>query len=183
MAKKPLVVDFSGVDSTGGRVRIPEGDYRVRVKSVKHDTSKAGNAMLVWEFEVSEGKHAGKVLRDRTVLQANSLWKLKQLLEAMGVEVPSKRVALRLEKYLKKELGVTTVDDEYEGKISSKVGDYISTDVLDESSEEDEDEVEDEEEEDEAPKRSKKAKKGKKGKKSKKVADEEEIEDLDLDEI
>jgi hypothetical protein len=172
---KPTVVDFTGVNA-GGRVRVPEGDYRVQVKSVKHDTSKDGNPMLVWEFEIVDGKHKGKVLKDYTSLSPKALWKLKQVLEAMGVTVPNKRVALRLERYAGVQLGVTTVDDEYEGKISSKVGDYINEDVLDD---EDEDEEEDEEEDVEpAPKKSKKSKKSKKA-----AEDEEEIEDLDLDEI
>jgi len=170
MADRKTVVDFTGVNANSGRVRIPEGDYPVVVKGVKHETSKAGNPMLVWEFEITEGKHKGKVLRDRTVLQENSLWKLKQLLEAMGITVPSKRVALDLARYPGMELGVTAVDDEYDGRISSKVADYVSADVFEEEDEE--------EEEEEAPPKSK-AKKSKK----RQDEDEEEIEDLDLDEI
>jgi hypothetical protein len=177
MANK-TVVDFSGVDSTGGRTRIPEDDYRVRVKSVRHETSNNGNPMLLWEFEITTGKFKGKVLRDRTMLMENSLWRLKQLLEAMGISVPSKRVALDLARYPGMELGVTAVDDEYEGRISSKVSDYINIAVLDEDEgDEDEEEVE------EQPASSKKGKKGKKAKRQAVAEDEEEIEDLDLDSI
>jgi hypothetical protein len=176
---KKTVVDFTNTDSSGGRVRLPEDNYKVRVKSVKHETSRNGNPMLVWEFEVTEGKYKGKVLRERTVLQENSLWKLKQVLEAMGINVPSKRVALDLARYPGKELGVAVVDDEpYEGKVSSKVSDYMDVDVLDEDDEEEEEYDEDDEEEEEEPTPRKK------GKKSRKVvSDEEEIEDLNLDEI
>jgi hypothetical protein len=178
MAKK-TVVDFSNTNSSGGRVRLPEDNYKVRVKSVKHETSKAGNPMLVWEFEIVGGKFEGKMLRERTVLQENSLWKLKQLLEAMGIQVPSKRVALDLARYPGKMLGVAVVDDEpYEGRVNSKVSDYMDVAVLDGEDEEEEyEEDEEEEEEEPAPrKRSKKAREA--------VAeDEEEIEDLDLDSI
>lgn len=192
---KPLAVDFSKVESGGGRIRIPEGDYRVKVAAVKQQESKAGNQMLVWDFEFVEGKAKGKKIRDRTVLTAEALWKLKQLLEAMGIAVPSKKVALNFAKYLGKELGITVVDDEYEGKVSSKVADYISLDILDnvdddeedededEVEDDDEDEDEDEDEEEPAPK-PKRSSKSKKGKKSKKVEDDEdEIEELDLDSI
>jgi Protein of unknown function (DUF669) len=179
---KPTVVDFTNV-TAGGRVRIPEGDYRVAVKSVKHDTSKAGDPMLVWEFELVEGKHKGKVLKDYTSLTPKALWKLKGLLEAMGITVPNKRVALRLEKYAGVQLGITAIDDEYEGKISSKVGDYISEDVLDADDEEEDEDLEDEEDEEEEEEEPEPPKKSKKSKKSKKVEDDEEIEDLDLDEI
>lgn len=176
---KPLNVDFSGVESSG-RVRVPEDDYRVRVDTVKQQESKAGNQMLVWDFEITKGKFAGKKLRDRTVLTKESLWKLKQVLEAMGVTVPSKKVALNLTKYVGKELGVTVVDDEYEGRINSKVADYVSLDVLNNVDTDDEDD----EDEDEEPV-AKKSKKNKKGKKSKKQDDDEDedIEELDLDEM
>src|SRR5450755_1873232 len=120
---KGIVVDFSGVETGGGRTRVPEDDYRVVVKAVKQTESKAGNQMLVWDFEISAGKFKGKTLRDRTVLTKEAMWKLKQVLEAMGMQVPNKKVALQLAKYIGKELGVTTVDDEYEGRISSKVAD------------------------------------------------------------
>jgi len=177
MAEKKTVVDFSGVNTGNGRVRIPQGDYKARVKSVKHETSKNGNPMLVWEFEITDGEFRKKVLRDRTVLMDNPLWKLKQLLEAMGLQVPSKKVALDLAKYPGMGIGITVTDDEYDGKVNSKVSDYVNLAVLEEDEEEEYDEDDDEEEEEPAPrKRSKKSSKAT-------AEDEEEIEDLDLDEI
>jgi hypothetical protein len=154
MAKK-TIVDFTNTDSnTGGRVRLPEDDYKVRVRSVKHDTSKNGNPMLVWEFELVDGKFSGKILRERTMLMENSLWRLKQLLEAMGIQVPSKRVALDLARYPGKELGVTVVDDEpYEGKISSKIADYVNVAVLDSDDGTEYSEEDDEDEEEPAPRK------------------------------
>lgn len=176
---KPVAVDFTGVESGGGRVRIPEDDYKVRVVDATLGTAKSsGNSMIIWNFEIIEGKFKGKKLRDRAVLTPESLWKLKQILEAMGLTVPSKKVALDLTKYVGKELGATVVDDEYEGKISSKIADYVSVDVLNGADVEDEEEDDDEEEEPVT----KKSKKGKK--KAQKVEDEDDdddIEELDLD--
>lgn len=199
MAK--LVADFKGVDSGGGRVRIPEGDYRAKVKEVKVGTSKEGNTMLIWTFEISEGKCKGKSFKDYTTLGANALWKLKGLLETLGVKVPSSKVDLTpvIKKVRGKELGITVQDDEYEGKISSKIADYIDLETLedadtedDEEDDDDDDESEDdedsddddddEEEEEEKPKAKKK--KGKKKKKAKPTDDDDdEIEDLDVDEL
>jgi hypothetical protein len=169
MAK--LIVDFTDVESGGGRVRVPEGDYRVSVASVKQETAKSGNEMLVWEFEFEGGKAKGKSIRDYTVLQPNALWKLKQLLEALGIDVPSKRIDfIPLMKKLKgKELGITVVDEEYENKISSKVSDYIDLETLSDFDAGDDDE-------DEAPKAKKKTKK-------KKSEEDDEIEEIDLDEL
>jgi hypothetical protein len=169
------VVDFTGVESGGGaRVRVPEGDYKVKVASVKQVTAKSGNEMLEWDFEFLEGKAKGKKVRDRTVLTPEALWKLKQLLEAMGKKVPQAKARLDLASYLGLELGITVVDEEYNNKIHSSVSDYLSAGLLDDA---DEDEDEDDEEEEEKPK-------SKKSKKSKKADDEDEgIEDIDLDDI
>lgn len=171
MAK--TIVDFSDVDSSGGRVRLPENDYRARVASVKQESSKSGNEMLVWEFELTEGKFKGKKIRDYTVLQANSLWKLKQLLEAMGISVPAKKIDLVpvIKRVKGKELGITVVDEEYDNKISSKVSDYIDLETLSDFSADD-----DEENEGSVGKK-------KKGKKKKSEEEDDDIDELDLDEL
>lgn len=141
-------IDFSKVKD-GGRVRVPEGDYVVKVKAVKQETSQSGNPMLVWTFTGTDGKLKGRDLTDRTSLQTNALWKVRDVLEAMGVKVPKKIVDLPLKPLIGKELGVTLFDDEYEGRISSKVGDYISPDSIGDDGNIDEEEEEDEVEEEE----------------------------------
>lgn len=201
MAK--LVVDFKGVESggSGGNPRVPEGDYRAKVKGVKVGTSKAsGNTMLIWEFQITEGKHKGKVFKDYTTLTVESRWKLKNLLEALGIRVPDKKVDLTpvLKRIVGKEFGITVTDEEYEkdgkSKMTSKVSDYLDLETLDESvdDDDDEDEEDDDDEEDEAPddddddddeeeEEKPKAKKKKGKKKKKKSDDDDEIEDLDLE--
>lgn len=180
-----VIVDFTDAEG-GGRIRIPEDDYRLKVKEIGQKDSKAGNPMLVWKFVISAGDHKGKELVDRFVLSKEAAWKLKQVVEAMGYTVPSKKVALQYTKYIGKELGATVADGEpYNGKVKSEIMDYISLDVLD-TDEEGIDEDEDEVVEEEAPKgkKGKKNKKGKKGKKAKLADDDdEEVEELDLDEI
>jgi len=179
-----IPVDFKGVESGGGRVRVPEGDYRAKVVSIKQGTSKSSsNPMLTWEFVGTAGKLKGKKLKDYTTLTAESLWKLKGLLEALGFSVPSKRIDLApmLKRAIGKELGLTLVDEEYENKMSSKIADYLTLDDLEDSDDEDDDESEDDEDiDDEEPQP--KAKK-KKAKKKKVEDDDDEIEDLDLDEL
>lgn len=131
-------VDFSKVKD-GGRVRVPEGDYVVKVKAVKQDTSQSGNPMLVWTFTGVDGKLKGRDIIDRTTLTEKSLWKLRDLLEAMGVKVPKRVVDIPVKKLIGKELGVTLFDDEYENRISSKVGDYISPEAVGDEPDDEED--------------------------------------------
>jgi hypothetical protein len=147
-------IDFTQEESGGGgRVRVPEGDYKARVFAVKPDTSKEGNPMLVWTFEGVSGKLKGKKLTDYTSLTPKALWKVRSILEALGVEAPSKSVfELPTKKVLNKELGITLEDDEYNGKISSKIQDYIDIDTLEnndsDDDDDDEEDLEDEETED-----------------------------------
>lgn len=180
MAKKKkgkgasVKADFSKVEEGGGRFRVPEGDYRFKVVAAKIDTSeKSGNTMIVWTFEGVEGKVKGKRVKDYTTITAKSLWKLRDLLTAMGVKVPKKVVSITPSKYVGKELGLTLSDDEYEGKISSKPSDYLDIETLEsggvddeddedlEDEEDEDDEDDDEEEEDED--------------------DEEDLEEMDVD--
>lgn len=198
MAK--LVADFEGVESGGGGgARVPEDDYRVKVVEAKVGESKSsGNPMIIWTFEIAKGKHKGKKLKkDYSTLTKESLWKLLSILEALGFNVPKKKVDLTpiLKKAKGKECGVTVIDGEYEGKMQSRIADYMDLDTLestededtddeddeDESDDEDDDESDDDEDEEEE-KSKKKAKKGKKKRKSS-DDDDDEIEDLDLDEL
>lgn len=171
MAKKSsgkVRVDFSKVEDRKS-TRVPEGDYPVKITKVKHTESEKGNPMLVFSFEITEGKYAGETLIDRCVLTEKALFRLRNLLQAAGKKVPKKAVNLDVKGLKGLELGITTVDDEYEGRISSKVGDYLSIDVLkgqdvgdDDEDEEDEDEDEDEDDDDE---------------------EEEDLEEVDLDDM
>lgn len=169
-------VDFGAIEEGGGsRVRVPEGDYRVKITSVKHAVSQSGNDMFVWEFRGVDGKLKGKELKDYTTLTTKSLWKLRDLLEAVSGKSPGGKVNMRklldyCKKQVGKEMGVTLEDDEYtndKGKtfISSKVSDYVSLEDLDDTApeedieDEDDADVEDDEDDDDE--------------------DDDELEDLD----
>jgi len=199
-----LKVDFTGVESGGGRPHIPEGDYGVEItKILAKKGEDSGKPYLEFKLKVIKGpkRGIGKVLTDTASMQKQSLWHLRQILESCGLSVPSKAVKIDIDKLIGKKMGITATDDEYEGKKKSIVGavfpfkDLGKTsddgDDLEEATETEEEEEEEsgeeseeesgeeevEEEEEEAPK-SKKGKKGvppkKKGKAKPKDEDEEE---------
>lgn len=165
---RKVKIDFTGVE-TGGRIRVPEGDYHVKVVKAEYGTSKTDNPKIDISYEiVGHGKHDGKTLPDTFSLQHKALWKLRKMLEAMEKKVPSKLVSLDLDGLMGGELGVTVADDEYNNHVSSKVMDYLTVDNLkgkDDADEEDEDEESDDEEEDEEE------------------SDDDELEEVDLDEM
>jgi hypothetical protein len=99
------------------------------------------------------------------MLMSQSLWVLRNLLEAGGKNVPDAVVNLDIRKLLGMELGVTVADEEYEGRIYSDVKDFVSLDILEGSDEEEEEDEEGEEEEEEEEE------------------EDEDLTDLDLDEL
>src|SRR3546814_15097473 len=55
------------------------------------------------------------------VLDPKSLWKLRDVLVACGEKVPKKRLAIKGDVILNKEVGIFLEDDEYEGKPKSVI--------------------------------------------------------------
>ena len=145
-SEKATVLDFSGV-SAGGRKKIPEGDYPLKVDKCYEDEGDKG-PMAVFELVVTDGKHKGTRGWLYCSFSKKSLWKLRSTLEALGVDVPESRMKLRWHKFVGLECGGTFEDDKYEGKTRSKLTDLFPLADLEDSEGGDEEES-DEEEEDE----------------------------------
>jgi len=176
MAKKAssksneVIIDFSKEEGGGGgnRIRVKEGDYHVKILKARHDTSaEKGTPGLVVTFRLVGGKHDGKKFEEWFYLTPKSLWRVRKLLEAVGMSVPAKKVRIPTEKLRGKELGVTLTDDEYEGRISSRVSDVMDLDDLSSGGVDDEEEEEDLDEDEE----------------SDEDEDEDEDDDEDLEEV
>jgi hypothetical protein len=82
-------VDFAGVKSGGGAAP-PEGRYKAKIISAETKEGKeSGEPYRDVTWEITSDKCNGREVRfDNYSLQPQALWKLKGLLEAMGVEVP-----------------------------------------------------------------------------------------------
>ena len=122
-----ITVDFEGVETGGMFVRVPEGDYGVKVAEVKTKKSGENKPYLSVMLELTKGntKGVGKTIIHSCSLQKQALWNLRSLLEACGKKVPSKAVKLDLDKMAGWECAATLVDDEYEGKKKSVVSAFF----------------------------------------------------------
>lgn len=185
-------VDMSNVKEGGNfnKNRIPSGDYLAKIVKVE-DAIASGDKTPQYLFTIQIVSHSATKLPYYCKLQENQLWKLRNILVAAGMSVPKKRINLDPNKVVGKEIGVSMVDDEYDGKDKSVIDAVFPVSELDDyaddqaepeeddSTEEADAEVEVEEEAEEEPKpKKKKAKKGKKKKGS-----EEDLEELDISDI
>ena len=190
-----LSVDFSGVEIRrgGSSIHIPEGDYLLRAigcerKPKKDDPSRF---YLNWKCEVAEGTHKGKgPIYHITTLDPEKLWGLRTfLVDLLGGEekVPQKAVDIPLAKIVaaKPRFGATLVDDEYDGKVKSKIAatfSYTDWKTMSATAEpESEDEDEDGEEEVRVPTKSSKAKAAAAA--ATESEENEDMEEIDVDDL
>ncbi len=184
--KKKL--DFTGVETFN---KPAEGSHKVKITKVEETSSQGGNDMFKVTFEVVAGASKGCRVIENYPLIDTALWKLKSLLQAIGMKAEG-RVQVDLDKMEGKTLEIEVFYEEYQGQDRAKISetrkfveksDEDDEDVEDEDEIDEDDEEEDEEEEPEPPKKSKKTAKAssKPTKKiaSKKPAKKEEPEDDD----
>jgi len=164
-------INFSGVES--GRRRCPDGYYNAEITSAELQESSTGNPMIAAKWKILDGKYKGVTLYDNISLVPQALWRLKTLLEAVGIDAQEEDV--HAEEYAEELVGtsanITVTNEKYEGEDRPKVTGY-------EQVGEAEEEEEDEEEEEEEPKVRNKVKAKGKAKKE----EEEEDEDEDSEE-
>jgi hypothetical protein len=153
-SKSVVALDMSDVESRKGRKQkhYKEGDYLATIKKAEYGKSgqkQTKQIIVQWTFD--DKPYKGNVIYDRHNLLPQSLWTLRNLLEAVGMKIPSGRFNLDLKKLVGKGAAITVSDDEYDNKVQSKVTDWFPASEFEADVMEDEDEEEEgfEEEEDE----------------------------------
>jgi len=163
-----VTAEFGHQDAKGGggkNPRLPEGDYVAKIIDAKQKESKEGNQMIVWIFQIIEGKYKGKKLTGRTVLVPKALFMLRDLLEALGKEVPEKTVKVKYGECVGEKIGISLEDGEYENKATTEVNGFLDADMVgaeEDDDDEDDDDLDDEDDEDD---------------------DESDLDDMDRDEL
>ena len=128
-----ITVDFTGVESGGGKVRVPEGDYGMEIGKVVAKNAESGKPCLFIDMKLIKGDKRGvgkTITRYSCSLQPQALWNLRNLLESCGKQVPSKAVKLALDKMVGYQCAGTIVDDEYEGRKHSVISAFFPMDDL-----------------------------------------------------
>jgi len=174
-AREP-VVDFSKAGG-GGRIRVPEGDYLSTILDASYGESKnSGNKMITFQMKGKEGKLKGKEFRVYCVLEGNGegfgIARLREVLEAVEVDVSESKMKVPLAETVGKDLVVTMIDGEDDqGRPRSEPDSFMNPDDRvdddddddDDDEEDDEDDLDDDEDDDEDD-------------------DDDDVDDIDVDE-
>ena len=132
-SEKKLSVDFTGVEGKK-KIVIPEGNYPAKVVEAKAETSKAGNPMVVWVFQIDGGEFNGQKFFYNTVLLPQSLWNFRNTLEACGVPIDGEgAMDIPLDKLTGRSCALAIVDGECDNQKRSEVNDVFSRDLLSET--------------------------------------------------
>lgn len=119
------VFDIDNIpDEDGGKSKfwVKPGSYRAKCIDVNRAKSKAGNDMLVWEFVLVDGGEAeGKEFKVWTALTSAAMWKVGEVLRALGVACEDGKARFKKPEVVGKECMVEIEDDEYNGRINSKI--------------------------------------------------------------
>lgn len=153
-----IEIDMRGVSSGG---ICPEGIHKVKVHKVTQEISeRSAKPYLAWEFRTSNGY----TLYHNTSLQPQSLFHLKNVLMALGYEVPDAVLRLDLRDLKGREAYVEVMHEVYEGKKRARIVEFLMPDEVEDEELEDEEEYEEVEEEE-----------------YEEYEEEEEYEEVDLD--
>ena len=198
--KSKNVVTINWEEEEGGKFLKNPGEFTVKAIAAEQDEDDEGKSFIKWTFQVVEGKEKGASISTRTYITPKALWKLRELLECMGIEINNGSVQdLDLDDII--EEGSKFVIEVEEGQERAdgngyymQVSDFMSLEDYDSASgkepkeKEEEDEPEAEEEKPTSKDSKKSEKNGKEKRKSKKSKEEEalkqmeaEIEELELD--
>jgi hypothetical protein len=108
----------------GSGFQIPEDDYAVHCTDVVKGYSKSsGNPMWTFDFSVTEGPHAGFDFKVFCALTPAALWKLDEVMIALGFKDKDSKEKVKFSK--KDAIGrsamAKVVDDEYNGTERSSI--------------------------------------------------------------
>ena len=127
--------DFN-LENVESNLRIPAGAYPIVCADVAKDTSQAGNDMYTWTFRVTEGQYDGRSFKMWTALTPAALWKLGEVLEALELAEVGESGSFKRSDAIGRECWGHVEDDEYNGRLSSKLSSVSRFDYEDEEDEE-----------------------------------------------
>lgn len=109
------------------QLQITPGSYPAQVTKAEIKDTKAGDSEYVnWEFTITEGEFAGKLVWLATSLKESAMWRIVSLLNALGVDLAKVEKAenFELDSAIGKGITLLIGEEEYNSKMKPKVVDF-----------------------------------------------------------
>lgn len=100
-------IDFTNTEGSG---RLKEGTYRARLESVEQKDGR-DYPLWVWTFTSLEPETAGRQSQHTTSLSPKAAYYIRQVLEALGAEVPGSIARINTDDYLGCEAMILVAQD------------------------------------------------------------------------
>jgi len=114
----PITVDFTNVQDFSA---VPDDTYLAKPTDIVPAKASTGNKMLTWTFMITDGEYKGRKLTTNFVLIPESLWKLRECLEALGAEVPMSVVTFEPKEVIGKPCRIVVGHHEYKGSTRNDI--------------------------------------------------------------
>ena len=110
--------DFTDVNSFE---TIPQGKYTCYLFDVDERTTKAGAPMYVLILKIADGEYKGRQLFYNLPVMKQTMWKIKESIEAFGLELPKGPISIDFDDLLGKKVKAIVTHREWEGKTRENV--------------------------------------------------------------
>lgn len=107
-------------DPSGPDYTVADGTHNAEIINLERGTSQQGNPQLIWEFKILNGLDAGKTLKYWTALVPSAIWKVSQVLVALGAK-PGSTKKFGKKDVQGKRVNIVTLKEEYQGKTRSAI--------------------------------------------------------------
>lgn len=126
-----FTLDLSGYKEKVS-ARLPEGSYTVTIQDIEATKARTGSQGFEMWLVVAEGEYAGATLIDRFYhtdpegKPSGAIFRIVNLMQAVGLPTPKKRLALDTGLFLGKRVQVEVEDGQpYEGRVKSEITSYF----------------------------------------------------------
>lgn len=109
-----MTLDFSNVAT---REPLEEGIYEMLIEKVEEKTSSTGKDMLLVTFKYLE---TGTAVWENYLFQENCLWKLKELLDAVGIDTQGS-VQFDPQDLVGQFVSCKVIQEEYNGDMKNRI--------------------------------------------------------------
>ena len=100
---------------------LPDSLYALRCIDVEQGVSNSGNPQFTWTFAITQGEYAGREFKLWTALTPAAMWKVAEVIVALGVGEVGKAVRFHKKDVLGKECVGVIEETEYKGRKRSSI--------------------------------------------------------------